>query len=383
MEIGKAVSNLWGGRFASIGEAFYKLAKLTDGAATGTTADANANAKAGKAITDSFLTTNKALDGILKGFLDRLTSIFSVDTEANAKAGIAAARADKDAAQKNAAKQSRIQTQSGTPFGQVGGFLGGLASGGIGQLFGNMLKPSSDQMKALKEERKKIEEESAVAYQKYVEQYHKNTKAGLSNNTLIGNELDRRAVVKNQLDENTRKQQALFNKPSTSLLDMDFKGMGNAISNVAQTAAANVDPKAVMKQRRKDLNIEAKNLRERIKQTPRFLGMGGGAMGNDAIRQGLMQRLAENRQELAGLVAKPAALRAQMSRGSLQDIVSATVGTFRQTRGNLLKVAGGKSIDQQQLDTLRQVVDNTGGPSDSIFSVMKDLSNRADPFVFQ
>jgi len=97
----------------------------------------------------------------------------------------------------------------------------------------------------------------------------------------------------------------------------------------------------------------------------------------------VLQRLAENRQELAGLVAKPAALRAQMSRGSLQDIVSATVGTFRQTRGNLLKVAGGKSIDQQQLDTLRQVVDNTGGPSDSIFSVMKDLSNRADPFVFQ
>lgn len=363
------------------------VAKASWSAATGATAEADANKVATEKITNSFETTSKALDGILKGFLDRLTSIFSVDTEANAKAAIAAARADKEAAQKAAAKQSRIQTQSGTPFGQVGGFLGGLASGGIGQLFGNMLKPGSDQMKALKEERRKMEEENDAAYKKYVDAFNASKKANpndkATRDKMNVDERARQAVVKQQRNENDRRQQALFNKPSTSLFDMDFKGMGNAISNVAQTAAANVDPKAVMKQRRKDLNIEAKNLRERIKQTPRFLGMGGGAMGNDAIRQGLLQRLAENRQELAGLVAKPAALRAQMSRGSLQDIVSATVGTFRQTRGNLLKVAGGKSIDQQQLDTLRQVVDNTGGPSDSIFSVMKDLSNRADPFVFQ
>ena len=69
---------------------------------------------------------------------------------------------------------------------------------------------------------------------------------------------------------------------------------------------------------------------------------------------------------------------------TLADIVSATVGTFQSTRNNLLKVAGGKSIDQQQLEGINQLVTNTGGKTNTnLFKITEDLSKRAQPFVFQ
>lgn len=96
-------------------------------------------------------------------------------------------------------------------------------------------------------------------------------------------------------------------------------------------------------------------------------------------REQLRQSILSTRETQEKLRQLKLAGAAQGPGASLKDIVSATVGTFRQTRGNLLKAAGGKSVDQQQLSTLQNINENLGGET----SLLGELVGKATPLVFQ
>lgn len=356
-------------QFSFIIDGLYKAAGAIEDAGDSLIPEAGANAKAAKEISKSFQDTSKRLDNVFTGFLDRLESIFGTPTE--------------KVKEELKGRAGGLRVLAGSLFGESSSFTKGMftAASALEKVANSIPELLSATEFGAKQS---ILEAKAAKAQAQAES-ERQARIQTQTNTPFGKAGGFIANLPGLLGQKAGQGLTSLFAPKQPF---DFKQLGQSLLGIGKTAVAKADPVALLKAQKRNLNEEAGQLRKKIsfeKLVARTADARGETLPEDekAILTGLQQRLAANRQAFAALNAGVKPGRQQLPQGSLRDIVSATVGTFRQTRGNLLKVAGGKSIDQQQLDAMKQVVDNTGGPADSMVSILRDLSTRAQPFVFQ
>lgn len=342
------------------------------------TVSAEKNEEASKLISSGFEAFPDKMQVRFDAFLTRLDSIFKVNTAANAQTAIDAANAAKALAQQEAEERARrigLSTAAGvTPFTQLGqaihsipqriaeglGRAGGAAAEFLRPtatpqgLFENLIKQGTDFANLLKELTPTINRRAVIQEQIKLEER---------------DQRDQRAQA-NRRNAFLKQQQADLAKTETTLSGFTpGKILGGILGQVVGG----------------DFGA-AGRLAGRLLTDPNALAAGKEFNRLNELKKSGREADALATQERRARIAE---LKAQLRPGAnlpvhtLRDITAATVGSFRQTRGNLLKIAGGQSIEQKQLSVLETIKTNTGGDTESLFDVMSGLSKRAQPFVFQ
>jgi TP901 family phage tail tape measure protein len=289
-----------------------------------------ANEAASDKIVEGFQGGINKLDNSLQGFLNGLNDIFAVDTEARSKDAIDAAKLEKEKAQSEAEALANNIAKGVNPLINFGKSVSDLFNRGI-----------------------------------------INDKPILGLLGGLGGLIPGKAETK----------------------PLDFNALLEFAKGAAATGMANLEPKKIIDSKIQQLRLEQRAARNNLTDVNRNQlvdvfsspNLSKFISGIVDLEGGIKERTAVVRAEniarqnridelKAEAVAQPVGPSA-----SLKDIVSATVGTFRQTRGNLLKVAGAQSIEQKQLSALEQIQTNTGGST----TALGDLLNKSVPFVFQ
>lgn len=297
-----------------------ELGLAAQGAAVELGSAANTNKDAVDGIITGFDTGIDKMDTLLTGFLDRLEGIFKKDTEADAKASQDAARTAKEKAQEEAKRQAAAVATGTTLFTKLGGVIG-KAITDVRSFF-----PSKQVIPP--------EPFNFSSFLKFGKQALQKGAAGISPTALARAEIEQLKLDERAAKANKRRSDELR---KSQLVDVFSRGGG--ISNILKGIV--------------DLDKDIA-----------------------AGKAGFAESAAERKKRIADLRAQ---LANPTATNTLRDIVSATVGSFAQTRANLLKVAGGQSIDQQQLETLNSINENTGGTNTSLGELLK----KSTPFVFQ